>query len=244
MNYLPENNSRYKHVEYWDDRYRAEETYDWFGSFCKFRYLLENHIKKEDCILVLGCGNSSMSGDMYSAGYRSITNIDYSSVCIHAMSARHKDCPGMTWHEMDMQELSFPDASFDVIIEKGTLDAITVEEKSPWNLSSQTAATIHKALTEVSRCLKPGGRLVSITFASPFIRKRLYTHTDYSWSIKTYSYDGGFEYYMYVMTKGEKLSSEDAALEKQQTERNETPPDIVTLPEDKTADDFLSRIDL
>lgn len=96
-----------------------------------------------------GCGNSTMSGDMYSAGYHSITNIDYSSVCISAMSARNSDCPGMTWHQMDMRELSFPDASFDVVLEKATLDAILVEEKTPWEVSPHTAGLIHQALTEV-----------------------------------------------------------------------------------------------
>lgn len=86
---------------------------------------------------------------MYSAGYHSITNVDYSSVCISTMRARHRDCPGMTWHQMDIRQLSFPDASFDVILEKATLDAIMVEEKSPWELSAQTACFIQKALTEV-----------------------------------------------------------------------------------------------
>lgn len=90
-----------------------------------------------------------MSGDMYSAGYHSITNIDYSSVCISTMSARHSDCLGMTWHEMDVRQLSFPDESFDVVLEKATLDAIMVEEKTPWEVSPQTACFIHKALTEV-----------------------------------------------------------------------------------------------
>lgn len=91
---------------------------------------------------------------MYSAGYQSITNMDYSSVCISTMRARHSDCVGMTWHEMDIRQLSFPDASFDVILEKATLDAIMVEEKSPWELSAQTACFIQRALTEV-RCHSP-----------------------------------------------------------------------------------------
>lgn len=90
-----------------------------------------------------------MSGDMYSAGYRSITNIDYSSVCIGTMSARYSDCPGMTWRQMDVRQLCFPDASFDVILEKATLDAIMVEEKTPWEVSPKTASFINQALTEV-----------------------------------------------------------------------------------------------
>lgn len=90
-----------------------------------------------------------MSGDMYNAGYQSITNIDYSSVCIGTMRGRYSDCPSMTWHQMDIRRLSFPDVSFDVILEKATLDAILVEEKSQWQISPQTGCFIHQTLTEV-----------------------------------------------------------------------------------------------
>lgn len=55
----------------------------------------------------------------------------------------------MTWQEMDVRQLSFPDALFDVILEKATLDAIMVDEKTPWEVSPQTASFIHEALTEV-----------------------------------------------------------------------------------------------
>ncbi|KAF3699290.1 Endothelin-converting enzyme 2 [Channa argus] len=245
MNYLPDDNSKYKDVDYWNERYKTEQCYDWLGSFSKFRHLLENHVKKEESILILGCGNSSMSNDMYTAGYHSITNIDYSTVCINKMRARYSDCPGMTWHQMDVRKLSFPDASFDVILEKATLDAIMVEEKTPWEVSPQTACFIHQALTQISRCLKPGGRFVSVTFAQPFFRKRLYSRNEYNWSIKHDSYGEGFEYFVYIMTKGEELSPEDAALERKLLEDTKTPPSARIAPthnEDK--EDFLCNIDL
>lgn len=72
-----------------------------------------------------------------------------SSVCISTMSERHSNCPGMTWHEMDMRPLSFPDVSFDVVLEKATLDPIMVQGKTPFEVSPQTACFIHKILTEV-----------------------------------------------------------------------------------------------
>ncbi|XP_026168459.1 EEF1A lysine methyltransferase 4 [Mastacembelus armatus] len=243
MDYLPDDNSRYKDVDYWDERYKTEQCYDWLGSFSKIKHLLEQHIKKDESILMLGCGNSSLSGDMYSAGYHSITNIDYSSVCINTMSARYSNCPGMTWHQMDVCQLCFSDASFDVVLEKATLDAIMVEEKTPWEVYPQTASIIHRALTEISRCLRPGGRFVSVTFAQPFFRKRLYARTEYNWSIKHYSYGEGFQYFVYVMTKGEKLSPDDVALEKKLLEDTKSHPTITaTTNEDK--EDFLSNIDL
>lgn len=54
MTRLPEDNSRYKDVDYWDDRYRTEPTYDWLGGLSKFQHLLEKHVKKEDSVLILG----------------------------------------------------------------------------------------------------------------------------------------------------------------------------------------------
>ncbi|TNN67791.1 hypothetical protein EYF80_021945 [Liparis tanakae] len=76
----------------------------------------------------------------------------------------------------------------------------------------------------VRRCLKPAGRFVSVSFSSPLLRKRLFARSEYDWSIQRSSYVHGFEYYVYVMTKGEELSPEDAALEKTLLEDTESPP--------------------
>ncbi|XP_055766792.1 EEF1A lysine methyltransferase 4 [Salvelinus fontinalis] len=244
MEYLPDRNSRYKDVDYWDERYKTEKSFEWFGDFSKFQHLLQRHVMKDDAILVLGCGNSSMSSDMYDAGYHSITNIDYSSVCIDTMSARHDaTCPGMTWHQMDARQLSFTDASYDVVLEKGTLDAMLVEEKDPWKVSSETACLIDQVLREISRVLKPGGRFLSVTFAQPHFRKRLYARHDYCWSVRTRSYGDGFQYFLYVLTKGEELSPEDAALERRLLEEAQDPPNEVRTQEADT-EAFLYCIDL
>lgn len=42
MEYLRDDNRRYKDVEYWDERYELEHTYDWLSCFSKFQ------VKKED----------------------------------------------------------------------------------------------------------------------------------------------------------------------------------------------------
>uniref|UniRef100_A0A674N0S6 Methyltransferase type 11 domain-containing protein n=1 Tax=Takifugu rubripes TaxID=31033 RepID=A0A674N0S6_TAKRU len=99
---------------------------------------------------------------------------------------------------------------------KATLDAILVEEKSQWQISLQVGGFIHQILTEVIRCLKPGGRFISIPFVSLLIRKRLQARTEYNWSIRTHTYGERFKYryFVYVMTKGEELRPEVAVLEK------------------------------
>lgn len=45
---------------------------------------------------MLGCGNSTLSRDMYDDGYRNIANVDYSSVVIEKMRRVNAGCEGMT----------------------------------------------------------------------------------------------------------------------------------------------------
>lgn len=75
------------------------------------------------------------------------------------------------------------------------------------------------------------------------MRKRLYARAEYNWSIKKYSYGEGFEYFVYVMTKGEVLSPEDAALEKNLEVTKSSNATVATIQND-TEEVFLSNIDL
>uniref|UniRef100_A0A671LVZ4 Endothelin-converting enzyme 2-like n=1 Tax=Sinocyclocheilus anshuiensis TaxID=1608454 RepID=A0A671LVZ4_9TELE len=264
MEYLPDSNARYKDVDYWNERYRTEDSFEWFGDFTKFDHLLKQHVGTEENILMLGCGNSALSYDMYQAGYTTITNVDYSSVCVESMAERHKDCAQLSWLCMDARRLAFPDGVFDVVLEKGTLDAMLVEESDPWKVSENAAQLLHQVLLEldklkscpkitplvepvllcqVSRVLKPGGRFISVTFAQPHFRKRLYARAEYDWSIKHYHYGSSFHYFLYVLTKGEELSSEDAALERRLLEEAEAPPTNIRFQE-ADSEDFLNNIGL
>lgn len=54
MEHLPDHNSRYKDVDYWDERYKTEQCFDWLGQLSTFQHLLDKHVRKEDSILVLG----------------------------------------------------------------------------------------------------------------------------------------------------------------------------------------------
>ncbi|XP_035384531.1 EEF1A lysine methyltransferase 4 [Electrophorus electricus] len=241
MAFLPDCNSRYRSAEYWDERYRTEESFDWFGDFSKFQHLLVQHVGKDARILMLGCGNSSLSWDMYQTGYCSITNVDYSRVCVEAMAQRHAHTPGLSWVCMDARRLAFPGATFQAVVEKGVLDAMLVGEKDPWNISNGSREVMHQVLSEISRVLEPGGRFVSVTFALPHFRKSLYARAEYGWSIKHYHYGDSFHYFLYVLTKGEELNPEDAALERRML--TEAPPTVV-MSQDKESESFLNSISL
>lgn len=118
------------------------------------------------------------------------------------------------------------------------LDPPKTHEES---LKVSHASPLFSFLFQISRCLKPGGRFVSITFVSPLLRKRLYACREYDWSIRKYSYGEGFEYFVYVMTKGEELGPEDAALQEKRPQDHK-PSDLFVHSE--TAEEFLCNIHL
>ena len=74
---------------------------------------------------------------------------------------------------MNVTSLSYPDASFDAVLDKGTLDCLLCGESSTANTA--------KYMSEVSRVLKPGGLFLVVTYGSPENRLS-YLEGDYGWT--------------------------------------------------------------
>jgi len=130
-----------------------------------------------------GCGNSTLSEDMYNDSLENITNVDFSEEVIKLMSERCKDLNKMTWLEMDVMDLKFPDASFDVVIDKGTMDALLTGQESVWEVEEDLAINIDKMLSEIYRVLVPHGTYIYITFGQPHFRKPLILKDKYQWDL-------------------------------------------------------------
>ncbi|KAF8449172.1 S-adenosyl-L-methionine-dependent methyltransferase [Boletus edulis BED1] len=204
---LPKENQEYGTREYWNLRYTQEDPdtpYDWFKSYAELAIHLRLLIPDKTArILVLGCGNSKFSEDMWEDGYRNIVNIDYSPVVIEQMRARHADSrPDMEWHEMDVRSLSFEDASFDVAIDKGTMDAMMTSSTSVWDPPEDIIKDCTAEVSEVLRVLRPSGTFLYITFGQPHFRERFLTGPN---SLRTKLeikvLGEFFHYYMYVLHK-------------------------------------------
>lgn len=141
---------RYKLVEYWNERYKTETHFEWFGDYAKYRQVIRENVKESDRVLVLGCGNSRMSEEMYLDNYEHIVNIDYSAVIVEAMRLRCQSMSQMSWMVMDIYDLKFETNSFECVLEKGTIDALLVDEKSPWEIGEENAAKMDHILQSVS----------------------------------------------------------------------------------------------
>ena len=85
---------------------------------------------------MVGCGNSELSEQLYDVGYQDIVNIDISEVVIKQMKERNASRrPRMSFLKMDMTQMEFPDASFQVVLDKGTLDAVLTDEEEKRQLT-------------------------------------------------------------------------------------------------------------
>ena len=80
VNNEPLKTTEYLQKYYWDNRFQKEEEYDWFKKFEEFSHLVLPKLSKSDRILVLGCGNSTLSFELHSLGFQDITSIDLSEV--------------------------------------------------------------------------------------------------------------------------------------------------------------------
>ena len=58
--------------------------------------------------------------------------------------------------------------------------------------------------------MKQNGKFISITFHQPHFRKLIYAKEKYDWSISQFTIGETFHYFVYVMTKGQKLTENDS----------------------------------
>ena len=117
----------------------------------------------DTAVLNVGSGNSPLPFVMWGDGYTNLTNIDISDKAIEVMKeqAATKGIGGK-WLEMDATKMSFQNDTFDIVVDKGTLDALVcADDKSiPIDL-----------MKEMYRVCKPDGCMYLITHCSPELRR-------------------------------------------------------------------------
>ena len=86
--------------EYWESRYSVfSKEMDWYCDFKKLchdfnieKIILNKYPnQKKTKFLELGCGNSTLAHDLFVAGYKNITSIDFSHVVINKMKKKYAD---------------------------------------------------------------------------------------------------------------------------------------------------------
>ncbi|RHY34880.1 hypothetical protein DYB32_002406 [Aphanomyces invadans] len=168
MELLPRHHADFRRKEYWDEFFtkRQEKAFEWYGEYSTLRPALHKIVKPRDRVLVVGCGNSDLSPDWANDGYLHVTSMDFSALVIDEMKHKH---PSMKWDVMDMTQMSYADASFDCVMDKGALDALMATDDTP------VLADAVKMFREIDRVLAPGGSYICVTMAQDFILEHLLT---------------------------------------------------------------------
>lgn len=171
---LPKSNKEYGKQEYWEERFAKEDEFEWLVTYKQIESQLARFLTKQGKILVVGCGNSSFSSELYDAGYEHITSIDYSKNVIASMKEKNDQIrPGMEWVVMDMTDMSsISNDYYDVVIDKAAMDALMTAERDVWNPDQGVIDSSRKMCRHLSRILKIGGYHLHISFAQPHFRKK------------------------------------------------------------------------
>lgn len=171
---LPRSNKEYGKQSYWEERFKTEEEYEWLVSYQDIKSQIQPYVHISNKILLVGCGNSSFSADLYDDGYTNITSLDYSKNVIDAMREKHCDArPDMKWICMDMTNMDgLDDQSFDVVIDKAAMDALISNEGNVWDPDQYVIDSCRKMCQHISRILVDGGYHLHISFSQIHFRKK------------------------------------------------------------------------
>lgn len=164
--------------EYWDNLYKenTDQFFSWYTGWADLEpFLVELIPSTQSSILLPGVGNDSMLRDMYDAGYQELTAFDYAPEGIaqcrdmlgpeRILRQDSNDNIGVRLFVGDARNLrELEDASFDVVLEKGTLDAIVQSGDGSSDAEKAVGLqSMHKAVREFTRVIKPGGLFVSVS---------------------------------------------------------------------------------
>ncbi|OWR41490.1 CGI-01 protein [Danaus plexippus plexippus] len=181
MNLLPKTYKEFGEKDYWNKFFknRGNKAFEWYGEYLELCAHLHKYIKQTDKVLIPGCGNSSLSSDLYDVGYKNIINIDVSEVVIKQMKAKNAHRTDMSFLHMDALNTTFNNDEFNVVLDKGTLDALMPDD------STETLLRIDSYFSEIKRLLKLGGRFICISLLQGHILSKLIDFfCDKSWLLR------------------------------------------------------------
>ncbi|GAM16938.1 hypothetical protein SAMD00019534_001130 [Acytostelium subglobosum LB1] len=214
--------TKYGEQTYWDERYQKnQDPFDWYQDFSGLKDIFESKMKLTDNILMVGCGNSLLTEQMYEAGYKTIVNVDISSVVIDQLRIKYKEYEGLSYVTANIIETPFSDNTFDAVIDKGTFDAIMCGDSLKVNTVSMCE--------EIYRILKPHGVFILVSYGEPMDRTFYLEHaTNWPVEILKIPKPGANKddvHYVYVMVKPEPSSDDEEDDEDEEDEEDEEDDD-------------------
>lgn len=157
----------YANATYWEERYKKQSgsNFEWYGlRWPILNQTLREYITTSSRVLHLGTGNSNWPQDMHADGFRSQLAIDISPFVIAEMQKRHAGlAPEVEFRVGDAMRTGLEDASFDVVMEKGTMEAVgSNRDCSIHDKGCELTLEEKSVVLEAFRVLRPGGLFVAV----------------------------------------------------------------------------------
>mmetsp|Transcript_25843 Transcript_25843/g.41562 ORF Transcript_25843/g.41562 Transcript_25843/m.41562 type:complete len:203 (-) Transcript_25843:371-979(-) len=167
----------YSKASYWDARYSKEkEPFEWFQSYRGIKHILKPLITQDSKVLVIGCGNSRLSSEIFDDATTDVTSIDISQVVIGDMRTKYRKKKGMQYIRMDAKNMDFKDSTFDVVVDKGLTDCLLCGDDGEEDIGI--------SMGEVSRVLKSGGAYLCVSFGEPDTRESYFQSKGFNWEVQ------------------------------------------------------------
>uniref|UniRef100_A0A0A9WG81 Protein-lysine N-methyltransferase CM83_54793 n=2 Tax=Lygus hesperus TaxID=30085 RepID=A0A0A9WG81_LYGHE len=188
--------------EYWDNIYeRDKNNFEdhgdvgeiWFGEDSELRilrWLTKNNIPTDKRIIDLGCGNGMMLVELAREGYNNVTGVDYCESAIE-LSKSIIDTQSMGHIKLEVADLT-QDCNlvgFDIVLDKGTFDAISLSPDDPKSKKLMYLKNVSKMLNDgglfvITSCNWTENELVE-QFSTDFKHKQTIPTPTFSFGGKT-----------------------------------------------------------
>jgi len=171
---------QYTQKTYWDERFATERDFEWLCTWEDLHPLLAPYFTQALFCTILGNGSSRLPYSL-STGYPQATVIatDYSEVVISACQSLPGAPTNLSFLVADMTALPHSSLAssphfgrFDVVLDKGALDALVSAEGDEWDPSPDKLEVSHRVCSGVHEALREGGVFIMVSFSQPHFRKR------------------------------------------------------------------------
>ena len=102
--------AQYGRIQFWDLKYATEhEPFEWYYGYETFKETIREYIPLNKKVMIAGCGNSNMLGDMADDGYQNIVGADLSRVAITQLKYRYQNYPQISFFQGNMIDTDLPE---------------------------------------------------------------------------------------------------------------------------------------
>jgi len=162
--------------DYWDQRYANPETsnHEWYFGYDTLQplvhELLPTLLSDQWSALEIGCGDRPLLPDLVAdphfAKCRAIC-FDYAPTVVRALrhaareaARKNPALPVVSYEQADARSLSYSNDSFDIVLDKGTIDAMMCS-------NTEGVQNAQQICSEAARVVSPGGVIVVVSHMSP-----------------------------------------------------------------------------